>query len=161
MVIVLAWGLSPYTRGIHAPCRGPHPPLGSIPVHTGNTYLRYVRPKCLGVYPRTHGEYAVDISPVKSSRGLSPYTRGIHAPSRGAHSSLGSIPVHTGNTRAPRGGRVDMRVYPRTHGEYDGSGISLSTAWGLSPYTRGILNIATDGTASWGSIPVHTGNTWS
>ena len=91
--------------------------------------------------------------------GLSPYTRGIPLHELRREEAEGSIPVHTGNTSRLLILIMMVRVYPRTHGEYEYLGGGKSMVQGLSPYTRGIPLGKFLPLFQVGSIPVHTGNT--
>ena len=114
---ILCQGLSPYTRGNPKnPYTSQHP-YGSIPVHTGKPFQRFVYYYSERVYPRTHGETPSGVCVVTLLFGLSPYTRGnpLHTLHLLLHRR--SIPVHTGKPIAVRPGQGLKGVYPRTHGE--------------------------------------------
>ena len=154
-------GLSPYTRGTPFLLGFYWKPWGSIPVHTGNTNpVAHIFTR-VRVYPRTHGEHNRIPFHRFPGVGLSPYTRGTQIGRKLAAVSFGSIPVHTGNTGDTGMIGLEPRVYPRTHGEHIASIASAPNIPGLSPYTRGTPNEIAHQHGSWGSIPVHTGNTLS
>ena len=68
-----------------------------------------------------------------------------------------SIPVYTGKPDADVGGKVNVRVYPRTHGETRHDKPKWALQWGLSPYTRGNRDRGAVRVPGRRSIPVHTG----
>ena len=109
------------------------------------------------VYPRTHGETTSFAYCVRSSKGLSPYTRGNLSRPRIDILKKGSIPVHTGKPGRKIPGPPCIWVYPRTHGETKTSKKHLITHRGLSPYTRGNHRYFWQRDVLIGSIPVHTG----
>ena len=150
-------GLSPHTRGSLLARRVSRNRLGSIPAHTGKPLFLAKWRLCRRVYPRTHGEAGVGLTPAEWEMGLSPHTRG--SPNQGPvrREGQGSIPAHTGKPHcAVRRARAPW-VYPRTHGEATERRAPARDDSGLSPHTRGSLSAdAADGQRG-GSIPAHTG----
>ena len=130
-------GLSPHTRGNHV--SHPYPPfsIGSIPAHTGKPPRARSCRRDKPVYPRTHGETTIAQN-VSASIG-------------------GSIPAHTGKPSARPGYQRRSQVYPRTHGETIREAAMSQYSRGLSPHTRGNLQVAMDILDNQGSIPAHTG----
>ena len=92
----LSSGLSPLTRGSR---RWP-PSTGStrrsIPAHTGKPGSRWGWRSITRVYPRSHGEAAMQEQAVYDAQGLSPLTRGSRRGSRRYALAFRSIPAHTG-----------------------------------------------------------------
>ena len=134
-------GLSPYTRGNLLNLRSINHKKRSIPVHTGKPLADDGAEFLVRVYPRTHGETLYGAEVGKRTRGLSPYTRGNPLTSGALIALPGSIPVHTGKPH--RGGNrcTHIWVYPRTHGETQRYLVRLVRVRGLSPYTRGNLEL--------------------
>ncbi len=111
--------------------------LRFIPVLTGNTGIQSEAEKGRPVYPRTHGEHSINISPQESRGGLSPYSRGTLFMLVPVEIDFRFIPVLTGNTSSNPLMLPLFSVYPRTHGEHNCPHIDQSVVGGLSPYSRG------------------------
>ena len=96
--------------------------------------------------------------PLLFTQGLSPPTRGIHWLGAQAEFDRGSIPAYAGDPIAPLALPRPMRVYPRLRG---GSSIRPSVPsppCGLSPPTRGIIQIHSAGVGLLRSIPAYAGD---
>ncbi len=89
-------GLSPLTRGSHIRPSADFPSIGSIPAHTGKPGSRWGWRSITRVYPRSHGEAAMQEQAVYDAQGLSPLTRGSRRGSRRYALAFRSIPAHTG-----------------------------------------------------------------
>ena len=150
-------GLSPYTRGNLLQMRDTRKPSRSIPVHTGKPRIALCIPIQTRVYPRTHGETAIEYTPEGRPMGLSPYTRGNQILPLSGRERKGSIPVHTGKPCLDLGADGVHEVYPRTHGETQWGQNRGIPRGGLSPYTRGNPAYRAMRTGQTRSIPVHTG----
>ena len=93
-------GLSPPTRGSQQLPAPAHGRRGSIPAHTGKPDDQPRQLSLARVYPRPHGEAMLCSARTPTTGGLSPPTRGSHAPAPNPVVGVGSIPAHTGKPGA-------------------------------------------------------------
>ena len=134
-------GLSPPTRGIRSYMPSMTPVSRSIPAYAGDPFGGRVRRLAEKVYPRLRGGSSRRRSPSSSPWGLSPPTRGIrgvHAPQVGYERS---IPAYAGDPSIVATRMGASRVYPRLRGGSMQGIDRLPPQTGLSPPTRGILNL--------------------
>ena len=112
-------GLSPPTRGNleHRSLVGRQ--RGSIPAHAGEPAVVFRWRTQRSVYPRPRGGTASTRSRLRSSRGLSPPTRGNRDCDDMRESRRGSIPAHAGEPPAPARRARPRGVYPRPRGGTD------------------------------------------
>ena len=109
------------------------------------------------VYPRAHGEARRLLSGLLLQQGLSPRSRGSLVIQAGKRPDLGSIPALTGKPAGRRGRKSTPGVYPRAHGEAEhGLSVRLGSE-GLSPRSRGSLDLGYGRAQVLGSIPALTG----
>ena len=131
--------------------------IGSIPAHAGKPVSGLVPAPRAAVYPRPRGEAGPMESPILSTRGLSPPTRGSRDVGLGRRVEARSIPAHAGKPSPAAAGPAMPSVYPRPRGEAVASPHVISYSYGLSPPTRGSLADKRP-TAHWRrSIPAHAG----
>ena len=90
--------------------------------------------------------------------GLSPPTRGIRVTSTSDPTRGRSIPAYAGDPSRRRRRRRRHRVYPRLRGGSCPSAPSMLMPIGLSPPTRGILQLHRAGFGHIGSIPAYAGD---
>ncbi len=154
-------GLSPRIRGKPRSSRRARPKARSIPAHTGQTTGTGRHRTALWVYPRAYGANKAAISPLACCCGLSPRIRGKRSGWRRHTFSRRSIPAHTGQTTWPGCGPGGPRVYPRAYGANAGGSGDPGVGAGLSPRIRGKPAATALTCASVGSIPAHTGQTFS
>ena len=150
-------GLSPLTRG--NPTRLPGLPQrrGPIPAHAGQPSAPAGRRIQSRAYPRSRGATDTEIRGANGSLGLSPLTRGNRFAGYGNAALHGPIPAHAGQ---PPFAAVPMprpRAYPRSRGATTLLVSELRYRWGLSPLTRGNLQLDPHRAALWGPIPAHAG----
>ena len=152
-------GLSPHGRG-KLTRWSMRAGLGrSIPARAGETASCQTPPPPSQVYPRTGGGNVGGGTHLLWQRGLSPHGRGKRHDAGAADGGRRSIPARAGETRGPRRGRWDGRVYPRTGGgNSDISGVFLPVL-GLSPHGRGKHCLVTRPGLAGGSIPARAGET--
>ena len=98
-------------------------------------------------------------SPVRSSRGSSPLTRGKHDAHLAGEILEGLIPAHAGKTARMGTTRVRRRAHPRSRGENVGMRARTPAARGSSPLTRGKLHRRGGLKGLAGLIPAHAGKT--
>jgi len=109
-------GLSPCVRGKLSVLRPLHPPLGSIPVCTGETRSSAQHPLISRVYPRVYGGNFMIPSDFQTQIGLSPCVRGKLWVFNNQIEFIRSIPVCTGETNSRCVDRDLFWVYPRVYG---------------------------------------------
>ena len=151
-------GLSPPTRGSRPPQGRKRQPCRSIPAHAGEPTLSPVYSLWLGVYPRPRGGARRGAPLAGRKTGLSPPTRGSLRRTPTPTSGARSIPAHAGEPSWRWTAVPVSRVYPRPRG---GAGVALFTnvgICGLSPPTRGTLDVIDLWDAPDGSIPAHAGD---
>ena len=152
-------GSSPLSRGIR-PCW----PRTScrrriIPALAGNTKETIRTVDTSTDHPRSRGEYGLARSPIRSPRGSSPLSRGIHELPAGRGVFAGIIPALAGNTEAGSGLVGAPSDHPRSRGEYSPRSVARIWKGGSSPLSRGILGCGC--AIRWGAgiIPALAGNT--
>ena len=92
-------GLSPHTRGKQNLRMYVLEEVGSIPAYAGETRCPCMAASLTGVYPRIRGGNPTPSHSIRSSRGLSPHTRGKLLDSPMDVTFCGSIPAYAGETR--------------------------------------------------------------
>ena len=130
---------------------------GSIPAHAGKPDAIDAVLTDFGVYPRPRGEASTSTSQVLRETGLSPPTRGSREPRGDGTARPGSIPAHAGKPRPPLKRRRPHTVYPRPRGEAAAPQLGTPDASGLSPPTRGSLQVLLSDRDGLRSIPAHAG----
>ena len=137
-------GSSPHTRGTPHPDAKCRPPLRFIPAYAGNATTRLPVSRPRSVHPRIRGERQFVMTPVSTSIGSSPHTRGTRIRGANLDPHRRFIPACAGNAavRAPRARRHP--VHPRMRGERKLEFALISVITGSSPHARGTL-IGEDG----------------
>ena len=136
-ISLLAWGVSPHTRGNHGGAAVGRCDQGRIPAHTGEPAGLDASAAGSGAYPRTHGGTSVGRIVARKRMGVSPHTRGNRAARSGRGRPAGRIPAHTGEPRPRPGMHSWSGAYPRTHGGTRTSSGCRQMDAGVSPHTRG------------------------
>ena len=98
-------------------------------------------------------------SPVRSSRGSSPLTRGKLEESTGDLLTTGLIPAHAGKTASSKSHWQRTRAHPRSRGENPGAVLVLILHQGSSPLTRGKQAGGPPDVGEHRLIPAHAGKT--
>ncbi len=133
----------------------------SIPAHAGKPNLLRACHCFIPVYPRPRGEAVPTALWRTVPRGLSPPTRGSQGQGSPGPVRPRSIPAHAGKPSVGRPGTAIRRVYPRPRGEAASIPSGYASTTGLSPPTRGSLDVALRGPSRRGlvvgSIPAHAG----
>ena len=151
-------GLPPHTRGI--PIHGCQEwrCSRSTPAYAGNPAMRSEWLLSERVYPRIRGESYACPDNHRVSVGLPPHTRGILA-LRGVFAlRVRSTPAYAGNPVRRYAGVERGEVYPRIRGESNSKCMSLTSARGLPPHTRGIRQRRRRYACGEGSTPAYAGN---
>ena len=155
--LLARYGLSPFARGNRLAIPARHAPVGPIPVRTGEPLPGPGPGLCRGAYPRSHGGTDYNLDGGTMTGGLSPFARGNQLSRVLAVTSLGPIPVRTGEPCCCGRTPAHRRAYPRSHG---GTGVmfgSGDTKRGLSPFARGNRTSRSMCRLAFGPIPVRTG----
>ena len=150
-------GLSPPTRGNHAPLPARLDKRRSIPAHAGEPKPGPGRLHIERVYPRPRGGTAQNRSSSNSLTGLSPPTRGNLRPGYPDGISRRSIPAHAGEPASTSDALPAPGVYPRPRGGTPREHRLQDPPRGLSPPTRGNPPAVDDLVQRPGSIPAHAG----
>ena len=150
-------GLSPPTRGNRALRQFGLRHQRSIPAHAGEPSQGFRRSRTMKVYPRPRGgtDAVLDLS--EQDAGLSPPTRGNRRNLTFKRKRTRSIPAHAGEPPINLVSRWLGQVYPRPRGGTRGAVGSSAGTFGLSPPTRGNLDVHAGGHRQRGSIPAHAG----
>ena len=98
-------------------------------------------------------------SPVRSSRGSSPLTRGKQLRGAGVECWWGLIPAHAGKTSLLQPLPPQPAAHPRSRGENSDETAEILQYDGSSPLTRGKHGITSRNKAQAGLIPAHAGKT--
>ena len=155
-------GLSPRTRGNHGGPGHEAGMQGSIPANAGEPCWRCPGHRQLRVYPRERGGTPEWQGVIAYDQGLSPRTRGNREPWRLATAMKRSIPANAGEPRWSAIRHPLKRVYPRERGGTHDLGLEKYDVLGLSPRTRGNLDVGTGLFSQSGSIPAYAGEpTWN
>ena len=112
---------------------------------------------CHEVYPRPRGGTRPSGRIGRRPRGLSPPTRGNRRRANGVRAGGGSIPAHAGEPLRQPPLPPFNPVYPRPRGGTPIVGMRPRMVVGLSPPTRGNLEIMDAPPSLRGSIPAHAG----
>ena len=118
------WGLSPFARGNRTVPFFNFRGRGPIPVRTGEPNGGVPLSHAGGAYPRSHGGTDKSFYALIIGSGLSPFARGNLKCARLAKSTLGPIPVRTGEPDGRGLPHPCWWAYPRSHG---GTAASVAT----------------------------------
>ena len=159
VVVGVAGGSSPLTRGKHEHARELGVLVGLIPAHAGKTRGRRRRTCPARAHPRSRGENGGLTLSGHSDWGSSPLTRGKHL--RGALPKQRDrlIPAHAGKTDRARPIGRGKRAHPRSRGENMASREASPGVRGSSPLTRGKQNLRYLRWNEGRLIPAHAGKT--
>ena len=160
VVVEVAGGLSPLTRGKPVELIGGGDDRGLIPAHAGKTTRVSRFARSIRAYPRSRGENTSMSCRAPTVWGLSPLTRGKRAARSYCLSRLGLIPAHAGKTPIASRRKHDRRAYPRSRGENMDGLVEVTQNDGLSPLTRGKPLHGDVSSHRKGLIPAHAGKTW-
>ena len=156
-------GVSP-SPGLSPPMRGnlkafAHRPVAqrSIPAHAGEPIILSPSFRLCMVYPRPRGGTAAAAGQQSSAEGLSPPTRGNPFSRPVSAYSARSIPAHAGEPRTPTRLLPSWSVYPRPRGGTAQASTQAPMKTGLSPPTRGNLELSYYIDPRDRSIPAHAG----
>ena len=151
-------GSSPHTRGTPHPDAKCRPPLRFIPAYAGNATTRLPVSRPRSVHPRIRGERQFVMTPVSTSIGSSPHTRGTRIRGANLDPHRRFIPACAGNAavRAPRARRHP--VHPRMRGERKLEFALISVITGSSPHARGTLRFRQPHACRQRFIPACAGN---
>ena len=152
-------GSPPLTRGIRDKYDPNTPKVGFTPAHAGNTIRKSKKNVWQRVHPRSRGEYQFRRSWTDTRSGSPPLTRGIrhfHLHDR-VHKRF--TPAHAGNTENGVFTGSDMKVHPRSRGEYILWKLPAYLAMGSPPLTRGIQDLFLQLGSRIRFTPAHAGNT--
>ena len=130
---------------------------GAYPRSRGATRPANCRVRGGGAYPRSRGATSPHAQVMLTSPGLSPLTRGNPRRSSPGGAGRGPIPAHAGQ---PRRGGTSARgwwAYPRSRGATPLPWASDRGMRGLSPLTRGNLDVVFLDALAPGPIPAHAG----
>ena len=150
-------GLSPRTRGSRWSAERGIFCAGSIPADAGEPARSSPTSTSTRVYPRGRGGARLRSLFGGRRRGLSPRTRGSPAGTPASAGGPGSIPADAGEPRARQSSGSTRRVYPRGRGGAWPLAIRDTSAWGLSPRTRGSRQDYPGCHRRQGSIPADAG----
>ena len=151
-------GSSPRTRGTGATAGRARAGRRFIPAHAGNSKQCRSRSLWAPVHPRARGEQCCRASLSIAVSGSSPRTRGTVERAQGLFVHTRFIPAHAGN-RVSESNRVPLEpVHPRARGEQLATYVSIATANGSSPRTRGTGRRAVALCRVVRFIPAHAGN---
>ncbi len=130
-----------------------------IPGYAGNAYSARPNVTAQAVYPRLRGEHIAARDRYIRETGLSPATRGTPEKGAGQAHAARFIPGYAGNTSGSIETTAEYAVYPRLRGEHHWDSWNESLSDGLSPATRGTLNVAIPCLFAKRFIPGYAGNT--
>ena len=137
LVVDLATGSSPLTRGKLISLTPTVGRRGLIPAHAGKTVSVRITMSPFPAHPRSRGENRARMSRAAPTGGSSPLTRGKPRTRHTQHVPRGLIPAHAGKTlRRPLAARVTA-AHPRSRGENNGLSSVAGYVNGSSPLTRG------------------------
>ena len=156
--VFYAYGSSPHTRGTPHPDAKCRPPLRFIPAYAGNATTRLPVSRPRSVHPRIRGERQFVMTPVSTSIGSSPHTRGTLSSSRQSSHHCRFIPAYAGNARRTPSLRRRATVHPRIRGERGNRARSLCSDCGSSPHTRGTRPSGVQNRPYKRFIPAYAGN---
>ena len=156
---LLRQGSSPLARGTLKELSLIVGTSGLIPARAGNTFCCAARYRESRAHPRSRGEHQEQLAGAITRAGSSPLARGTQSPAAEYHTPPGLIPARAGNTAqslpVPAGGRA----HPRSRGEHEKPGGTLSLEWGSSPLARGTQGMDGSARRRPGLIPARAGNT--
>ena len=151
-------GSSPHTRGTPHPDAKCRPPLRFIPAYAGNATTRLPVSRPRSVHPRIRGERQFVMTPVSTSIGSSPHTRGTLSSSRQSSHHCRFIPAYAGNARRTPSLRRRATVHPRIRGERAANHYGDKKRGGSSPHTRGTRPSGVQNRPYKRFIPAYAGN---
>ena len=156
--VFYAYGSSPHTRGTPHPDAKCRPPLRFIPAYAGNATTRLPVSRPRSVHPRIRGERQFVMTPVSTSIGSSPHTRGTLSSSRQSSHHCRFIPAYAGNAVSARMPFSMPTVHPRIRGERRIPMRNAGHLFGSSPHTRGTQQRDCPCRALDRFIPAYAGN---
>ena len=159
LLVALANGSSPLSRGIHLGVRTSPSPPGIIPALAGNTHLPRSQSHRHPDHPRSRGEYVRRRAWSRGVRGSSPLSRGIPRNTARGVGCAGIIPALAGNTITLKVRELWSPDHPRSRGEYTGAACQQHECRGSSPLSRGIRFPGDPGQGAFRIIPALAGNT--
>ena len=151
-------GSSPHTRGTRYCTNNECETFRFIPAYAGNATTRLPVSRPRSVHPRIRGERQFVMTPVSTSIGSSPHTRGTRIRGANLDPHRRFIPACAGNAavRAPRARRHP--VHPRMRGERKLEFALISVITGSSPHARGTLRFRQPHACRQRFIPACAGN---
>ena len=152
-------GSSPLTRGKRQAAQVIQRRRRLIPAHAGKTSSRRSAATSRRAHPRSRGENSAAGSPIRTSWGSSPLTRGKRLNRVAVFVNQGLIPAHAGKTGATIQSVSQTMAHPRSRGENGRSPPLVHDSRGSSPLTRGKRSIGADSIGGRGLIPAHAGKT--
>ena len=111
------------------------------------------------VHPRSRGEYPVPLWSGRFLQGSPPLTRGILVDEPSTYLYGRFTPAHAGNTFLYFKWSRQIKVHPRSRGEYEKMYRKAIVDEGSPPLTRGIPYFFIIWIRSRGFTPAHAGNT--
>ena len=151
-------GSSPHTRGTPHPDAKCRPPLRFIPAYAGNATTRLPVSRPRSVHPRIRGERQFVMTPVSTSIGSSPHTRGTLAEHHRYDAGRRFIPAYAGNAATGLGRCAPTAVHPRIRGERAANHYGDKKRGGSSPHTRGTRPSGVQNRPYKRFIPAYAGN---
>ena len=159
LVVDLATGSSPLTRGKLTARSCTSFGTGLIPAHAGNTDLEAAGQPIVTAHPRSRGENDDAAGARRLRHGSSPLTRGKPGSSSGRRRRSRLIPAHAGKTCHTRKRQCLAWAHPRSRGENPNSRRRWACSRGSSPLTRGKRRDGTRRPPRARLIPAHAGKT--
>ena len=156
--VFYAYGSSPHTRGTPHPDAKCRPPLRFIPAYAGNATTRLPVSRPRSVHPRIRGERQFVMTPVSTSIGSSPHTRGTLAEHHRYDAGRRFIPAYAGNAATGLGRCAPTAVHPRIRGERAANHYGDKKRGGSSPHTRGTRPSGVQNRPYKRFIPAYAGN---
>ena len=159
LVVDLATGSSPLTRGKLTARSCTSFGTGLIPAHAGKTDLEAAGQPIVTAHPRSRGENDDAAGARRLRHGSSPLTRGKPGSSSGRRRRSRLIPAHAGKTRTAGDGGRAPGAHPRSRGENAATARVGPLERGSSPLTRGKHREADERRDTARLIPAHAGKT--
>ena len=150
-------GLSPRTRGSRRGSRGRSRRYGPIPADAGEPWPRTVASAGIRAYPRGRGGATRETDAQGRVQGLSPRTRGSPTQREGAGFGTGPIPADAGEPPTRTCPTRPPWAYPRGRGGAATTAEAPARLAGLSPRTRGSLEVCRPRSHHPGPIPADAG----
>ena len=137
LVVDLATGSSPLTRGKHMRPTPSQFKQGLIPAHAGKTPAKLASAIEGGAHPRSRGENAFHPAIGHTQTGSSPLTRGKQLLGEVVDRRSRLIPAHAGKTVMREFSIASVRAHPRSRGENEPSRHASSEICWLIPAHAG------------------------